>query len=241
MSPCAQLCAVNSIFVKALPLLECLLGLRSIVLGIPDKHFRLVFDASGLAHSLNHAGWVVEQVIRVDDTDLNALLVAICLTSLTSRLGTNYAFLAEEVKQLPKLNIASLVLAEVIPTSHLVERRQCAAVVAGNAVLRMTNKENEVVCCEEIFRKDRRIAGFTLGVVRVRFACVVFPSLYWREFIGVCSNTAAVVRHRGADSRWSGLARRWNPVLCHVLDEGALALRIVSIYSANVHSAARGN
>ena len=96
--------------------------------------------------------------------------------------------------------------------------------VAGNAVLGVSNEENEVVCCEKISGEDSRVALLNSSIVRVRFAGLVFPSLYWRELVGVRANTAAVVGHGRTDGRGPRLALRRNPVLCHVFDESALAL-----------------
>ena len=237
MSPGAQLSAVNGVLVEALPLLELPLSESLILFGVPDQHLRLVVDTSGLAHSLDHARGVVKKIVGINNTYLNALLGAVgavCLTSLTSRLGTDNTFLAKIVEQLAKLAVAGLILTEVVPTSQLAQRRKCAAVVAGNAVLGVADEEDEVVRREEVLGKDGRVVPLGPCVVRVGLAGTVFPCLYGRKLGGVCSNAAAVVRHRWADRRWPLLAHGWDPVLCHVLDEGALSLYFVSIFAARL-------
>ena len=96
--------------------------------------------------------------------------------------------------------------------------------VAGNAVLGVSDEEDEVVCCEEVSGEDGRVALLNSGIVRVWFAGLIFPCLYWRELVGVRAHTAAVVGHGRTDGRGPRLALRRNPVLCHVFDESALAL-----------------
>jgi hypothetical protein len=232
VSPWSQVCAVDGVLVEALPLFELCFGESLIFWCVPEKHLGLVVDTSGLADSLNHARRIVEQIISVDDADLDALSIAVCaigLASLASRLGADDSLFAKVVEKLAELRVASLILAEVVPASQLAQGRLCAAVVAGNAVLGMADEEDEVVCFKEVLGKDSWVAILNSGIEGVGLAGAVFPRLDGREFGSVCSNTATVVGHRWTDGGRSLLALRRNPVLCHVLNEGAFALFTVSM------------
>lgn len=227
VSPWAQICAVDGVLMETLPLLELSFSKSLILWCIPNQHLRLVVDTSGLADSFDHARRVVKQIVSVNNADLDALrstVGAICLSSLTSRLGADYSLLAKVVKELAKLRVASLVLAEVVPASQLAQGRLCAAVVAGNAVFRVADEEDKVVCCEKVLGKDGRVAIFNSGVEGVGFAGAIVSRLHGREFGCVCSNAAAVVGHRRADGCRSLFAYRRDPVLRHILDEGAFPL-----------------
>jgi hypothetical protein len=227
VSPGAQLSAVDGILVETLPLLELPLSKGLVLFCIPYEHFWLVVDTGGLAYSLDHARRVVEQLISVHNADLDALRVAVGtvgLAGLASRLRADDSLLAEVIEQLTQLRVSRLVLSEVIPTCQLIQGRECAAVVARNAVLGVSDEENKVVCCEKVSGEDSRVSLLNSRIVRVRFAGLIFPSLYGRKFVGVCANAATVVGHGRADGRRPRLALRRNPVLCHVFDESALAL-----------------
>jgi hypothetical protein len=186
VSPWTQVCAVDGVLMEALPLLELSFSESLVFWCIPEQHLRLVVDTGGLADSFDHPRRVVKQIVSVNNTDLNALSIAICtvgaicLSSLASRLGADDSLLAKEIKKLAKLRVASLVRAEVVPASQLAQGRLCAADVAGNAVFRVTNEEDEVVCCEEVFGEDGRIAILNSSVEGVGLAGAILPRLYGR-------------------------------------------------------------
>jgi hypothetical protein len=230
MRSLSQFSAVKRVLVETLPLFKRFLGNCLVFLSLPGEHLRLPLDACSLAKRLDHVGRVVQQVIGVNDTDLNASAVSIRgvvgFIFLVCKLGADLAFAAQVVEKAAELFIASLVRTEVVETSHLVQRWDSAAVVAGNAVLRMADKEGEVVGCEKISRNDSGIVWLSLRVVRIQRGVRLGASLDGRKLSGVCSNATAVVGQRWRNSR--GLRIRWYPILCHIFNKGTFSLIFVS-------------
>jgi hypothetical protein len=228
VSPGPQVGAVNGVLVESPPLLKRLLGSCLVFFRVPVQHPRVVLEAGCLAESFNHGRRVVKQVISINDADLNAMAVAVGAVGLAigfglaSELRADLSLVSQVVEQAAKLVVASLIRPEVVETRHLVQRRYRAAVVAGNAVFRMTDQEGEVVGCEEIGGDHGRVVWLALGVVRVWRTAVVLSALHRREPGGICSNATLVVGHGRCDA--CRLAIGWYPVLSHIFDKSALAL-----------------
>lgn len=147
MSPRTKSIAIQRILMEPLPLLKRLFGICLVLLGIPDQHLGFVLNACGLAECLDDAGGVVEQVVGVDDADFDSAGVAVggggggisAGRRLPREIGPDLACVAEVVKEDAEFFVAGFVGAEVVEAGHFVERGDCAAVVAGDAVARVAD------------------------------------------------------------------------------------------------------
>lgn len=169
MSPWLQLRRVNSILVEPLPLLKSSLGVMVVLLVVPVEHTWRVLDSNTVAESLDDFVRVVKKVVGVNHADIDgALGVAIgAIRLLASDLGSNLSGLTEVVKNTALLVVSSFGGHEVVEASHLVERWDGATVVAGNAVLGVTDEESKVELLEDCGGHNRRIAGLCLSGVWV--------------------------------------------------------------------------
>lgn len=235
---------------EAPPLRELLPGEAAVLLAVPAEHVGRVLDADAPAVGLDHGRGVVEEVVCVDDADLHSffgrsvdavhtigavhLLDTLDVGVETTRgdVRSDKAHLAHVLKDPADLVVAGLGGVEIVEARHLVQRRDGAAVVRGDAVVRIADQEGEVEPGQHLQRHDGRVARLGLGVVGVRLRLVVGA---------VSVDTAGMVAPVDvprADSAFDplqgggdagGLAVRGNEVVDDVFDEDGLSLLEVSM------------
>lgn len=164
--PGLQATALNRIIVEALPLLKRPLGLSVIFLGIPVQHPWIIVHSNLLAVCLDNAVRVIEQVIRINHRDAHLPVLQVPLV-LASDCWADMSPRLEEVEDAAKLVVASLAGIEVVKSGHLVERRDGAAEVGGDAAAGVADQECEVELLQDLLRDHGGVSGLGLGVVRV--------------------------------------------------------------------------
>ena len=75
--PSLQLPAMNRIFMEALPFLECGFGARVVVGRVPLQHGVGVVETDAATVGGDDAGWVVEEVVGVDDANFDLVVVVL--------------------------------------------------------------------------------------------------------------------------------------------------------------------
>lgn len=221
------------------PLLKRILGLLVILLGVPVQQVGRVLDTDAFAEGLDDVAGVVEQVVCVNDTDIDGTVLggvvsvgsidAICLV-LAGNLGADLTDAAEIIEDPALLVVPCLFRHEVVEASNVIQRRDRAAEVAGNAVLGVSDQEGKVKLLQNICRNDGGVARLGLGIVWV-----------WSTFlavsVGAIGSSVAVGSIRGeivrADAALDGmqrrrdrgrLSRRGHQVVGDVFDKDSLSL-----------------
>ena len=155
-----EILGVNGILVETVPFLERVLGLLVLLLGVPVQHAHVELDADGSAVVPEHAFWVVEEVIGVQDADLDAVGRGHgAVVGLAADLGADDTGVFAVVEEAAKLIVAGLLGHELVEAGLLDERRNAAPVIAGNGVARVADKEGEVELLEQLLGHDRRVVG----------------------------------------------------------------------------------
>jgi hypothetical protein len=154
-----QVFGVDGILVETVPLLESVLGGLVLLLGVPVQHFHVELDADGGAVVPEHALGVVEKIIGVQNADLDAVGGGDgAAVLLTADLRTDDAAVLAVIEEATELIVARLLGHELDEAGLLDERRHAAAVIAGNRVARVADKESEVELLEQLLGHDRRVA-----------------------------------------------------------------------------------
>lgn len=73
MNALLQSLGLNSVIMEATPFLKRIPGNGMVLLGIPEQHVWVVRQTNTVTESLHGLGRLVEHIIRINDTDLNAL------------------------------------------------------------------------------------------------------------------------------------------------------------------------
>jgi hypothetical protein len=153
-----QVLGVDSILMETVPLLEGVLGGLVLFLGVPVQHFHVELDANGGAVVPEHPLGVVEEVVSIQDADLDAVRRGNgAAVFLTADLGTDDAAVFAVIEEATELIVARLLGHELHEASLLDKRRHAAAVIAGNRVARVADKESEVKLLEQLLGHDRRV------------------------------------------------------------------------------------
>ena len=241
---------------ETVPLLELVFGEVVSLVRVPVEHGLEVFDAHGFTIRLEDALRIVEQVVGIDDTNLDvggsSRSVAVAL--LAADLGSDQAGELQIIEQTTQLVVAGFTRHERVETRAFDQRRNAAAVIAGNRRPRVANEESEMELLQELPRHDGRVVelrfGFfvrkrrtfrrtrrrstlgTVGSVQNDARVVVAGSALLR--INGRSAAAGCDRSRiGADTaldflkRWSNTRRllfRGNEIMRDVFDEDTLPL-----------------
>lgn len=151
---------MDGILVEAVPLLEGVLGGLVLFLGVPVQHAHVELDADGGAVVPEHALGVVEEVVGVEDADLNAVGRGDgAVVGLAADFGTDDAGVLAVVEEATELIVARLFRHELVEAGLLDERRHAAAVIAGNRVARVADKEGEVELLEQLLGHHRGVVG----------------------------------------------------------------------------------
>lgn len=157
--PGVQAGGVDRVLVESLPLLELVFGELVVLFGVPLEHLGIELDTDSLAELAHDRLRVVEEVVCVHKSDgdfvgvvpVGSVGVAIgAVGLLTGDLGPNDAGVLHVVKDAAEFVVASLFRHEVVEACDLVERRDGAAPVAGDAVLRVADQETEVELAKDL-------------------------------------------------------------------------------------------
>lgn len=233
-----QVFGVDGVLVEAVPLLESVLGVLVLFLRVPVEHRHVELDPDGRAVLPEHTFRVVEQVVGVQDADFDAAwLRDRAVVGLAADLGSDNAGLLEVVEGATQLVVTGFFRHEVVEAGLLDERRHAAAVIAGNGVARVADKEREVELLQQLLGHDSRVVR--LGWSGVREGRAVGTAV-WHHDAGVLviSFRALAVRIDtlviGADAALGDAQRRsdaccllvrWHEIVRDVFDENTLALR----------------
>lgn len=155
--PRLEISRVNGILVETVPLLERLLG-HLLVFIVPAQHVRLELLVDGVAVLPENTLWIIKEIVGVNDADLNTARLldsAAIIATLDTR--TNETGILAVIEKAAKLIVAGLAREEVVETGLLHERRDTAAVVAGDGVFRMADQEGEMKLLKELPWHDSRI------------------------------------------------------------------------------------
>jgi hypothetical protein len=254
-----QVLALDGIIVETNPLGKGLFDVLLVFRVVPVEHVGGEGNASLFAKSLNNLLGVVQQVIGINDCDGNLVLLLAVAIGLavggvtihltigmtvgvaigvaigtvgvaiggSGHLGTlrhgwsNNALLPKIVKQDAELRISSLVHHEVLEARHIIQRRNGAAVERGDAAPRVTDEECKMVLLHHVQRQHRGVAGLSrTDALGVSIGDALLDTV-GRVTIGF------VIAERR--SNCCGLSIRCHYVICHILDEDALSLLLLSI------------
>ena len=156
---------------ESIPLQELLLGKLVRFLGIPIEHRIVELDADGAAVLLEDAFGVVEQVVRIDDADIDLAGVRLgtAIVPLTTDLRANLAGGLQIIEQTAQFVVTGFARHERVEPGPVDQRRNAAAIVAGNRRVRVANEKREVELLQELARDDTGVVGFGFRfVVRKR-------------------------------------------------------------------------
>jgi len=106
-----------------------------VLFGVPVQHRRAVIDADFLAVRFDDAFRVIQQVIRIDDGDADLAVFQSAVLARESRADLLLG--AQEVEDAAQLVVAGFRGHEVVEAGDLVERRDGAPPVRGDAVARV--------------------------------------------------------------------------------------------------------
>lgn len=245
MWPRLQARALNGIVVEAIPLLKRLGSVFLVFIIAPLKHLGCVVNADLLAVYLEDSLGVLQQVIRVNDSDggptrpvavdtvtVRPRGIVQCLVQrrgLACPARANDALCKQVVKEAAQLIVTCFRGHEVVEACDGVQRRDGAAVVGRNRAARVADQKSPVEATEHVGRHDggivllldRAVCGAVdeaIGVVgdmSVVAVCVAAVAL-----IAVGQGVAAEKRRRKRNM----FAIWWEKIVCDVLDEDSLAL-----------------
>lgn len=242
MRPCHEPLRLDNIIMEPSPLIKRIVDILLIRLVIPVQHGGVILDADAATKRLDHGRRLVEQIIRIDDTDLVARsvaprgadrlepaleLVGVLLTGRDVRADQPLA--PQVVERAAQLVVPGLGRVVVVEAGHVVQRGDRAAVVRRHAVVRVADEERKVEAGEELPGHHCWIAAF-LGGCRRRRLRGRGSSGGW--LYGGVGAYAALdpVQGRGDVG---GFAVRREQVVHDVLDEDSFALFEVSMSSSN--------
>jgi hypothetical protein len=199
---------------EPVPLLERLDRVVLALLVLPPQHIRGIINSNFLAKRLDHLGRVVQQIIRIHDSNAHLPF----LGRLPGPRGANDALILEVVEQPPQLDIAGLAGHEVVEPRNLVEGRDRAAEVRRHGPARMTDQKGEVKFAQERSGQHGRVTrlgdAVRLGIsVHMRAVDAVGAGLGGALDVGIDKG--------GGDVRFAVVR---DNVVGNVLDESALAL-----------------
>lgn len=224
--------ALDSIVMKASPLLESILGSLVIFLGIPVQHFGAVLDADLLAIGRYNALRVVEQIVCINDSDADLAIRQFAMLARES--GADLLLLGEKVEDTAQLVVASFGRHEIVETSDLIQGWNSASPVRWNAVAWVADEKCEVKLLQDFCRNDGRIARLSSCGVWVRSLGVMAVGLTIGMTIGhaigllICPY--AFLDGLSAE-RWCDcgrLAIGRNQIVGDILDEESLPLHCMS-------------
>lgn len=228
---------LNSIFMEPFPFLKRRLCNLLVFLGIPLQHSGVIFDAHAATECPDHGLRVVEEIVRIDDADLDAVTVvtvgsvgrravaggiAITMVAIldASNLWADKTYLTQIVEHPAQLIVARLRRVKLVKPRHSIQGGDGAAVVRGNAVMRVPDEEGEVEPSQQRGWDNGRITRFSRGVVRRLFL------LLGRVAIGANSALRqSMLDERRCDA--GGRTVRRDQVMDNIFDEDAFSLEIV--------------
>jgi hypothetical protein len=153
-----EVLGMDGILVETVPLLESILGGLVLLFGVPVQHAHVELDADGGAVVSEHTLRVVKKVVSVQHADLDAVGCSNgAAVFLTADLRTDDAAVLAVIEEATELIVARLLRHELHEAGLLDKRRHAAAVIAGNRVARVADKESEVELFEQLLGHDRRV------------------------------------------------------------------------------------
>ncbi len=187
---------MNGIFMEAPPFLKGVFCVLVIFLVLPLQHARRVIQSNRLAIGLDDTGRVIQKIVGIHNADfylrgrcvmsvgavgairkisMVPILVVTVHTSwlgriISSNLRTNDFIILQIIKDAAQLLIAGFGRHEIVEASHFVERRDRAAIVAGNTGPWMTDQEREMKFPKQGLRDNSRISRFYYRRIRMRRA-----------------------------------------------------------------------
>ena len=166
--PRLKISRINSILVKALPLLENDLGPLLKLVVIPVQHIRVKIHSNALAVGAKDTLRVVQQIISIDQTDLRRIFLAggdrstfVCIWQ-TRLFILNESSFSGVIEKSSKLVISRLIWIIIMEPSHLLERWDGTAVERRNTGVRVADEECKVKLIKQIPGYDRGVARFAL-------------------------------------------------------------------------------
>lgn len=225
-----QVLGVDGVVVEAVPLLEGVLGVLVLLLRVPVQHAHVELHADGRAVLSEDALGVVEEIVGVDDADLDAAGLrhgAVVLAA--ADLRANDAGVLAVVEDAAELVVASLLRHELVEARLLDKRGHAAAVIAGNRVARVADKEGEVELLEQLSGHDSRIARLTSEgrAARLRHHDAGVGISRYLAFTILAIGADATLGDAQRSSECGRLLVRGNEVVSDVFDEDALALVVL--------------
>lgn len=175
MLPRLQIRRMDRVLVEALPLLKHLHSVLLLLRSVPVQHVGRIVNADALAKCLDDLVGLVQEVVGVDDANLYfavaiavavRLLLVLAALALSRNSRTNVPDGAEIVERAAEFVVARFVGAEVVEARHLVERRDCAAVVRRDALARVADEKRKVELLEQACRQHGRVIRLRLRGVR---------------------------------------------------------------------------
>lgn len=143
MSSLHQSLRLDSIIMESTPLLKRIPSNGMFRLGIPRQHLRSVRQTSTVTESLDGLRRLVEHIIRIDDTHLDASRRLSIRRGVQLRARCNprpdQSCLAQIIKVPTQLVVPGLQWVVVVEPGHLVQRWDRASQVRRNAVVRVAD------------------------------------------------------------------------------------------------------
>lgn len=176
MSSGHQTLGLDSIVVEPTPFLKVLTRERIVLLGIPLQHSRGIRQTNATTELLDRRRRRVKHIVSIDYADLvdslQVLLGASCRRQVWPGAHTRaYETFAAEVVEVPtQLVIPSLLRIEVLEPRHAVERRDRAAVVRGDTIMRVPDEESPVELRLDLLRHDRWVSRLCRRAERIGWA-----------------------------------------------------------------------
>lgn len=178
---------LDRIVVEAAPFLERVPRNLVVRLGVPAQHGGVVIQPDTAAERLDHGSGLLEHLVRVDDADLRAGLVAraqpadngLRLLVVGELVGVLFArgdvradqaLGAQVVEDAAHLVVPGFEGVVGVEAGDFVQGRDGAAEVGGHAEVRVADEEGEVEARQELLGHHGGIAGLGLRVVRVGLA-----------------------------------------------------------------------
>lgn len=152
---------LHRVLMESGPFFKGLLRRSLVLFVIPVQHVGCVLFPNALTESLNYSGWVVKQVICVDDTYLNGLVDfgaigsvitvgrrrSICVIRCISATGTmrsNHLDFTKEVEESAELFVAGFRFVKLIEARQFIQRRDRASVEGRDTVMWVADQKDEM-------------------------------------------------------------------------------------------------
>jgi hypothetical protein len=126
--------------VEALPLLECISSTPLVLFVVPVEHSWRVVQADCFTKRLDDTFWVIKEVVSINQTDVNVVVLAfdstvdsIDLVVLAMKFRANLATLAQKIEHLAELDVASLIGVELAEACDIVQRWNRASIPGWDA------------------------------------------------------------------------------------------------------------